>query len=578
VNQEVLRDTMLGAQREGRTVIFSTHNMEQAEQLCESRLHHRRGAQGAGRRLREIQRQHLGRRYALEFEAVRARSRRCCATAPFGGRGGGRGWRSTSREGADPRELLGALRGLDVPLIRFERVQPSLHEIFVATSANAATAQRRPEPTMSEIWIDRAARVPRARPHQELRARHRAAAALRDRGHAAAGDAPSGGGRRARWSLVDEAPAGVAEQMIARADRAAIRRDGDHLRRRAAAGPLEDVRERLNARVLAGEIDGYVWLPADVVERGRVVYRARDVGSIGVNREVQRAATDAVRAVRLRESGIAPAQIAALVQPVELETARITQRGEEGAGEMATLGFSYVVGFLIYMMIILYGQNVMRSVLEEKTNRIVEVIISSMKASHLVAGKLLGVCAVAVLQVSIWALFMVGVLTQSELMERRLGVPVDALRAIRIEPLVAVALIGFFLLGFLLFGGHPPSRCLPARQRAARHPRARPRASTAVAVNLWYDVGSRHERPGRSGFGHLFEHLMFQGSENVERGEHMQLVERAGGSLNASITEDRTNYFQTLPPTATTSRSGWSPTACARSTSPRRTCGARSRW
>jgi zinc protease len=73
-------------------------------------------------------------------------------------------------------------------------------------------------------------------------------------------------------------------------------------------------------------------------------------------------------------------------------------------------------------------------------------------------------------------------------------------------------------------------------------------ASTAVAVNLWYDVGSRHERPGRSGFGHLFEHLMFQGSEHTGPGEHWQYVERAGGSLNASITEDRTNYFQTLPP------------------------------
>ncbi len=71
--------------------------------------------------------------------------------------------------------------------------------------------------------------------------------------------------------------------------------------------------------------------------------------------------------------------------------------------------------------------------------------------------------------------------------------------------------------------------------------------STAVAVNLWYDVGSRHERPGRSGFAHLFEHLMFEGSENVEPGEHMLRIERAGGSLNASITEDRTNYFQTLP-------------------------------
>jgi len=72
--------------------------------------------------------------------------------------------------------------------------------------------------------------------------------------------------------------------------------------------------------------------------------------------------------------------------------------------------------------------------------------------------------------------------------------------------------------------------------------------ATGVAVNLWYRVGSRNERPGRSGFGHLFEHLMFQGSENVREGEHFQFVERAGGNLNASITEDRTNYFQTVPP------------------------------
>ncbi|MEX2526937.1 MAG: pitrilysin family protein [Gemmatimonadota bacterium] len=72
--------------------------------------------------------------------------------------------------------------------------------------------------------------------------------------------------------------------------------------------------------------------------------------------------------------------------------------------------------------------------------------------------------------------------------------------------------------------------------------------ATASAVNLWYRVGSRNERPGRSGFAHLFEHLMFQGSEGVPAGEHMRLVERAGGNLNASITEDRTNYYQTVPP------------------------------
>jgi zinc protease len=68
-----------------------------------------------------------------------------------------------------------------------------------------------------------------------------------------------------------------------------------------------------------------------------------------------------------------------------------------------------------------------------------------------------------------------------------------------------------------------------------------------VAVNLWYDVGSKHEKPGRTGFAHLFEHMMFQGSEHVAKGEHFALIQQAGGTLNASTWLDRTNYFETVP-------------------------------
>jgi len=68
-----------------------------------------------------------------------------------------------------------------------------------------------------------------------------------------------------------------------------------------------------------------------------------------------------------------------------------------------------------------------------------------------------------------------------------------------------------------------------------------------VTVDVWYHVGSANERMGRSGFAHLFEHMMFQGSAHVKKSEHMQFVERAGGSMNGSTTEDRTNYFETLP-------------------------------
>ncbi len=69
----------------------------------------------------------------------------------------------------------------------------------------------------------------------------------------------------------------------------------------------------------------------------------------------------------------------------------------------------------------------------------------------------------------------------------------------------------------------------------------------AVTVNLWVDVGSRHEAPGRTGLAHLFEHLMFQGSENVAPGEHFELLMAEGGRLNATTWFDRTNYFETVP-------------------------------
>lgn len=68
-----------------------------------------------------------------------------------------------------------------------------------------------------------------------------------------------------------------------------------------------------------------------------------------------------------------------------------------------------------------------------------------------------------------------------------------------------------------------------------------------VAVNLWYAVGSKHEQPGRTGFAHLFEHVMFQGSAHVGKAEHMQLVQAAGGTMNGTTWLDRTNYYETMP-------------------------------
>ena len=74
--------------------------------------------------------------------------------------------------------------------------------------------------------------------------------------------------------------------------------------------------------------------------------------------------------------------------------------------------------------------------------------------------------------------------------------------------------------------------------------------ATAVAVNIWYRVGSGDEDEGRTGFAHLFEHLMFQGSAQVASGEHLSALEAVGGQANATTSFDRTNYFETVPPEA----------------------------
>jgi len=75
----------------------------------------------------------------------------------------------------------------------------------------------------------------------------------------------------------------------------------------------------------------------------------------------------------------------------------------------------------------------------------------------------------------------------------------------------------------------------------------RDNAVPVVAVAVYYNVGSRNEREGRTGFAHLFEHMMFQGSENVKKAEHFQYIMKAGGTMNGTTSSERTNYYETLP-------------------------------
>jgi ABC-2 type transport system ATP-binding protein len=148
VNQEVLRETILGARREGRTVVFSTHNMEQAEQLCEHVCIIAGGRKVLDGNLRDIRRANQGSRFAITFDGSSTATDGFLRTS----RGlferavrDGESWLVDLAPGVPVQDAIRALNGLDVPLSGFTRLEPSLHEIFVRQVGRASTPLRRPE-------------------------------------------------------------------------------------------------------------------------------------------------------------------------------------------------------------------------------------------------------------------------------------------------------------------------------------------------------------------------------------------------------------------------------------------------
>jgi len=251
--------------------------------------------------------------------------------------------------------------------------------------------------------------------------------------------------------LVNDGPPGVGAAFATALSARPGSADENVYHVKPLPGPYSAVRESLNAQVERKEIDGYVVLPADVLMSGTVMFRARNVGSFAVMRDLRTAGTRAVLSERLKTAGISPQAVAALITPVTIDEAKITARGEERGGALSTFLAAYVVAFLIYLMTTLYGVAVMRSVLEEKTNRIGEVLISTIRASHLVFGKIIGVGSAAVAQVIIWAAILTVFVTQSHRFGNRFVLPDSVMQALRVEPTTGVLLFLFFVLGFFLY-------------------------------------------------------------------------------------------------------------------------------
>ncbi|MBK6423386.1 MAG: ABC transporter permease [Gemmatimonadetes bacterium] len=274
---------------------------------------------------------------------------------------------------------------------------------------------------------------------------------------------------RARHVVLLDAVGGATGDSVESALRAAsvgkdsVRRARYVVTRLDAGGRMEALRDSLVSRVGLGDStnrgpDGIVVLTAQAIDSGRMVYYGNNVASFSDMNALERALEPALRSQRLLLRDADPGLIAAAGIRLDLDTKKVSDGKVTGESGESSFWLAYITSFVMYLSLVMYGVQVMGAVLEEKSNRIVEVLISSMTPFQLLLGKVLGVAGAGLLQLAIWG--GAGFYLTSVVAGRSATAGMDQLAAdgtarsfdlptVSVE-LVLVILV-FFLLGFLLY-------------------------------------------------------------------------------------------------------------------------------
>lgn len=217
----------------------------------------------------------------------------------------------------------------------------------------------------------------------------------------------------------------------------------------ADAAARERHQEELERRVLAEEIDAWLWIQPDELEDNRVQYHAESVSNFLTQEVIESALSRVVQRQRLADAGLDADRVSELTRSVGLETVKVTATGARAEGGFAGIALAYILFFLLYMIIIIYGQQVMNGVLEEKSSRAVEIVISAVRPFELMMGKLMGVGLVGLTQLAIW-LGTMAVLTAPAVVTSLAYLP-EGMSMPRLEASLALHFGICFLLGYFLY-------------------------------------------------------------------------------------------------------------------------------
>jgi ABC-2 type transport system permease protein len=203
-------------------------------------------------------------------------------------------------------------------------------------------------------------------------------------------------------------------------------------------------RATLDSMLADKQLDGYLWIMPASSANGRpsFAYTPRSTGDISTKGTITTALRTVLMRERLAHEGMVASDVDSLMEPVEINT---TQAGRN-ADTTSSFVASYVLFFLMYMVILLYGMNVARSIIEEKTSRVFEVLLATIRPEEMMAGKVIGVGSVGLTQVAVWLATAV-LLTSTSILSAIGGGSVH----VSLNAMQIIFFFVYFLLGYLLY-------------------------------------------------------------------------------------------------------------------------------
>ncbi len=201
--------------------------------------------------------------------------------------------------------------------------------------------------------------------------------------------------------------------------------------------------------------DGVLVLTDDTLASGKLGYYGGNVGSLESMSKLQRAVSSALAGVRLGKSGVDAVLVKRAMAPADMDTTKVSDGKLTGQSGTESYMIAFFMGFILYMAVLIYGQQTMTSVIEEKTSRIMEVLTSSLTPFQMLLGKVLGVGLAGLTQMAIWGGSVFLLSSQRTPLAAIFGISADAAQSFPIPtmaPGLLVVFLLYFALGFMLYG------------------------------------------------------------------------------------------------------------------------------